>query len=175
MNIWGFPEIGVPPVIIHFRYGFSSMNHPAMGDHHGHGTPQILMLNRTRYNPAICGPSQCHRLDLINRIGLGELLFDVCPECKNPSSSRTVERIFFSRGSQLYGISMYFICISYAFHGMHMYAHFSTVWKTSPETVVESVEIGVHEEPKDGCFHEGYRNEIKAEMRSKPMKWIHST
>ena len=67
---------------------------------------------------------------------------------------------------------MVFQCISYVFHGMHMYAHFS---KTSPETVVESVEIGVHEEPKDGCFHEGYRNEIKAEMRSKPMKWIHST
>ena len=29
-NIWWFPQIGVPPVIIHFM-GFSLRNHPAMG------------------------------------------------------------------------------------------------------------------------------------------------
>ena len=34
MYIWRFPEIGVPPVIIHFYMGFSLINHPAMG-----GTP----------------------------------------------------------------------------------------------------------------------------------------
>ena len=27
----GFPEMGVPPVIIHFRLGFSLINHPAIG------------------------------------------------------------------------------------------------------------------------------------------------
>jgi len=28
---WRFPEIGVPLVIIHFRLGFSLINHPAIG------------------------------------------------------------------------------------------------------------------------------------------------
>ena len=27
--IWRFPEIGVPPIIIHLIFGFSIMNHPA--------------------------------------------------------------------------------------------------------------------------------------------------
>ena len=30
-EIWGFPEIGVPLFIIHFRLGFFLTNHPAMG------------------------------------------------------------------------------------------------------------------------------------------------
>ena len=30
-HLWCFPEIGLPPVIIHFRWGFSTINHPAMG------------------------------------------------------------------------------------------------------------------------------------------------
>ena len=30
--IWWLPKIGLPPVIIHFRWGFSIGNHPAMGD-----------------------------------------------------------------------------------------------------------------------------------------------
>ena len=36
--IWGFPEMVVPPVIIHFRLEFSLINHPAIGGspHYGH-------------------------------------------------------------------------------------------------------------------------------------------
>jgi hypothetical protein len=29
--IWRFPEMGVPPVLIHFISGFSIINHPAIG------------------------------------------------------------------------------------------------------------------------------------------------
>ena len=31
-NMWRFPEMGVPPVLIHFRLGFSTINQPAIGD-----------------------------------------------------------------------------------------------------------------------------------------------
>ena len=36
---WWFHKMGVHPVLIHFRMGFSSMNHPAIGYPHGHGNP----------------------------------------------------------------------------------------------------------------------------------------
>ena len=32
--VWGFPEIGVPPVLIHFSGIFHEINHPAMGVPH---------------------------------------------------------------------------------------------------------------------------------------------
>ena len=35
-NIWGFPEIGVPPVIIHFQMGFSLKYTIQLGTSHGH-------------------------------------------------------------------------------------------------------------------------------------------
>ena len=38
-NIWKFPRIGVPPVLIHFRLAFSNINHPFVGYPHDYGNP----------------------------------------------------------------------------------------------------------------------------------------
>ena len=45
VKIWRFPEIGVPPVLIHFNGIFHEINHPAMGVPHGHGNPHIVVIH----------------------------------------------------------------------------------------------------------------------------------
>ena len=37
--MWRFPKMGLPPVIIHFRLGFSLVNHPLLGTPHFRNPP----------------------------------------------------------------------------------------------------------------------------------------
>ena len=52
-SIWGFPEIGVPPVIIHFRFGFSLINPPLGGIpiYGNHPPDPVFLLGPTQASP----------------------------------------------------------------------------------------------------------------------------
>ena len=43
VGIWSFPEIGVPPAIIHFRLGFPIVNQPFWG-HRIYGNLNLLEM-----------------------------------------------------------------------------------------------------------------------------------
>ena len=45
---WWFPKMGVPPVIIHFRLGFSIVNDPAVGYPHGNLHVGTLMARASQ-------------------------------------------------------------------------------------------------------------------------------
>ena len=49
INIWGFPKMGLSRFIIRFRWGFSIINHPAMG------IPIRLGYSSQFHKPQTCG------------------------------------------------------------------------------------------------------------------------
>ena len=50
IRIWGFPKIGVPPVIIHFNGSFHEINHPAIGVPPFLETPHIPTKSRHHWD-----------------------------------------------------------------------------------------------------------------------------